>query len=36
VLVKSLVGGNPAVSSTTIEATTDFAHHRPPVTKMIT
>ena len=28
-LVKSLVGRNPAVSSTTVEATTNFAHHHP-------
>jgi hypothetical protein len=32
--VKSLVGRNPAVSSTTVEATTNFAHHRPPVTEI--
>jgi hypothetical protein len=32
--VKSLVGRNPAVSSTTVEATTNFAHQRPPVTEI--
>jgi hypothetical protein len=32
--MKSLVGRNPAVSSTTVEATTNFAHHRPPITEI--
>src|SRR4029077_20292989 len=34
-LVKSLVGRNPAVSSTTVEATTNFAYHRPPSQKFL-
>ena len=31
--MKSLVGRNPAVSSTTVEATTNLAHHRRPSQK---
>ena len=33
--MKSLVGRNPAVSSTTVEATTNFAHHRRPSQKFL-